>query len=324
MTDPAERPSVGRSALPLVDALVADAAALRLKTSRGTTGAVIVDAGIATPGSLEAGRRIALICMGGLGQVTLGHGGGLGPFSVTVGASDPVTACLLAQYAGWSLHHEQDGAKYGAMASGPGRARAARESLFQELAYSDDAPSACFVLETDKVPPDGLIAEVARTCGLPPQSLTFILTPTSSLAGTVQITARVLEVALHKLHTLGFPLDRVADGLGSAPIPPPAPKFLDAMGRTNDAILFGGMVQLFVRGPDDDARELAERLPSSASRDYGKPFAQVFKEAEYDFYKIDGMLFSPARVVVTALDSGRSFSAGRVDPALVARSFGID
>ena len=73
----------------------------------------------------------------------------------------------------------------------------------------------------------------------------------------MQITARVLEVALHKVHALGFPLDHVRDGLGAAPLPPPAPDFLTAMGRTNDAILFGGEVQLFVDGPEDAARELA-------------------------------------------------------------------
>ena len=67
----------------------------------------------------------------------------------------------------------------------------------------------------------------------------------------MQIVARVLEVALHKVHTLGFPLEQVRDGSGSAPVPPPAPDFLNAMGRTNDAIIFGGVVELFVDAEDD-------------------------------------------------------------------------
>jgi methenyltetrahydromethanopterin cyclohydrolase len=149
------------------------------------------------------------------------------------------------------------------------------------------------------------------------------LTPTRSLSGTVQIVARVLEVALHKAHALKFDLKAIRDGLGSAPLPPPSPDFVTAMGRTNDAILFAGQVHLFVTGPDAAARALAEALPSSASRDYGRPFAEVFKAVKYDFFQIDPLLFSPARIQVTAIESGRSFAAGRMDPDLLAASFGI-
>ena len=325
MVAEAGRPSLGRLAAPLVEALVAEAGPLRLGVALGAAGERLVDAGVRTPGGLEAGRRIAELCMGGLGRVAIAHGGGdLAPFRVTVASAEPVLACLASQYAGWSLSHDGEGGDaFLAMASGPGRARAAGEKLFEELGYRDDtAPSATFVLETDKAPPRGLVERVASGCGLPPAALTFVLTPTWSLAGTTQITARVLEVALHKVHALGFPLERVRDGLGSAPLPPPAPDFLTAMGRTNDAILFGGEVQLFVTGPEDEARGLAAKLPSSASRDYGRPFKEVFEAAGGDFYAVDSMLFSPARVLVTALDTGRSFGGGRLAPELLARSFG--
>ena len=94
------------------------------------------------------------------------------------------------------------------------------------------------------------------------------------------------------------------------------------MGRTNDTILFGGQVQLLVSCADEDARGLAERLPSSASRDYGKPFADVFRDYGYDFFQIDPMLFSPAQVAVTAVASGRTFRGGYLNGDLLARSFG--
>ena len=132
----------------------------------------------------------------------------------------------------------------------------------------------------------------------------------------------MLEVALHKAHTLGFPLHHMVDGAGAAPLPPPAADFLTAMGRTNDAILFGGQVQLFVDCDDHEAERLAVGLPSSASKDYGKPFAWVFKDAEYDFYRIDPNLFAPAAVSVTALKSGRTFHAGARDEKLLGLSFG--
>ncbi|MET0081173.1 MAG: methenyltetrahydromethanopterin cyclohydrolase, partial [Candidatus Thiodiazotropha lotti] len=130
-------------------------------------------------------------------------------------------------------------------------------------------------------------------------------------------------VAMHKAHELGFSLDAIQDGIGSAPLPPPAADFLNAMGRTNDAILFAGQVQLFVTADDRAAEKLATDLPSSASRDYGRPFAEVFKAYEYDFFKIDPMLFSPARVMISVLDSGRSFTAGRLDRELLTTSFGV-
>jgi methenyltetrahydromethanopterin cyclohydrolase len=319
----AERPSLGHATRPLVEALVGDARRLRLALAN-VGGATVVDGGIAAAGGIEAGRRIAEICMGGLGRVAVGAGSPFPdwPFRVDVSAEDPVLACLASQYAGWSLQHGEGEGSYFAMVSGPGRAKAAKEPLFAELGYDDGAAGwGIFVLETDKVPPAGLVEQVAADCGVGAEALTFILTPTTSLAGVVQITARVLEVALHKVHALGFPLDRVRDGVGTAPLPPPSPDFLTAMGRTNDAILFGGEVQLFVIGPDDEARELAGRVPSSASRDHGKPFGQVFKEAGFDFYKVDSMLFSPARVTVTSLETGRSFAGGRLAPELLGQSF---
>ena len=318
-------PSVGRLTQPLLARLCREAAALRLGVRRTKAGATIVDGGIDVAGGIEAGRRIAEICLGGLGRVEIGSGSPFPdwPFQITVATGDPVVACLASQYAGWSLSHGEGDGSYFAMASGPGRARAAKEELFQELAYTDsEAFWGFFVLETDRCPPDELIARVAADCGLTPAALTFVLTPTTSLAGAVQITARVLEVAMHKVHALGFPLSRVRDGLGTAPLPPPSPDFLTAMGRTNDAILFGGEVQLFVTGPEDEARDLAQKLPSSASRDYGKPFGRIFKDAGFDFYQIDSMLFSPARVKVTSLATGRSFAAGALAPDLLAQSFG--
>ncbi len=312
------RPSVNGRSYPLVEALIADASSLRLSVSRSSGGALIVDAGIACRGSFEAGRRIAEICLGGLGSVTLGPAAPEAPSSTQIGvhASDPVLACLGSQYAGWRLQEE----KFFAMASGPGRSRALKEDLLRELGYADEADRAIFVLEVDRPPPEPLIARVAETCRLAPDHLAFILTPTTSLAGTVQIVARSLEVALHKAHELKFPLERVIDGFGSAPLPPPAPKFITAMGRTNDAILYGGRVALFVSGPEKEAEALADALPSSASRDYGRPFAEVFGAAGGDFYKIDRMLFSPGLVEVTALETGRCFRRGRVDAALRALS----
>ncbi|PKO25024.1 MAG: methenyltetrahydromethanopterin cyclohydrolase [Betaproteobacteria bacterium HGW-Betaproteobacteria-8] len=319
--DTSRWPSVNRLTNPLVQYLVDNADVLRLGVEKLENGCIIIDAGIRHDGGLEAGRLIAEICMGGLGHVSLQTSQTFPhwPWMLSVHSSNPVLSCLGSQYAGWSLAHE----KFFSLGSGPGRALAGREELYKELGYQDKADKACLVLESDKAPPAEVIEKVSRDTGVKPENLTFILTPTRSLAGTVQIVARVLEVAMHKIHTLHFPLDHVVDGMASAPVPPPAPDFLIGMGRTNDAILFGGHAHIFVKGSDEAAAKLAQELPSSASRDYGRPFAEVFKAVNMDFYKIDPMLFSPAAVTVTALESGKSFTGGKLDAALLDQSFGF-
>jgi methenyltetrahydromethanopterin cyclohydrolase len=314
-------PSINRLTRPLLENLKRDAEMLRLKLDTLSNGTTIIDAGIDTHGGLEAGRRIAEICMGGLGRVVLNTGVGKWPLALTVQAANPVLACLGSQYAGWSLCHGEGESAFHALGSGPGRALAQKEKLFEELNYRDSGSSTCLVLEVDKTPPMEVVTKVISDCRVAAEQLTFILTPTQSLAGVVQIVARVLEVALHKVHTLGFPLDQIIDGAGTAPLPPPAKDFITSMGRTNDAILFGGRVQLFVDCSDDDARDLAQKLPSSASRDYGKLFGQIFKDVGYDFYKIDPMLFASAEVVVSTLKGGKTFRAGKVNEDLLDLSF---
>jgi methenyltetrahydromethanopterin cyclohydrolase len=321
-----KRPSINRIVQPLVRQLVADADALRIGVAQAPDGATIIDAGIDCVGGIEAGRRIAEICMGGLARVQVSDAGSFRhwPWAIGVHAADAVLSCLGSQLAGWQLSVGSGKDAYHALGSGPGRAIARKEALFDELGYHDAADETCFVLEVDRPPPAALIDKVAKACGIPPRGLTFILTPTRSLAGTVQIVARVLEVALHKLHELHFPLDRVVDGMGAAPLPPPAASFTAAMGRTNDAIIYGGSVQLFVTGPDADAEKLAYGLPSAGARDYGRPFAEIFTGYKGDFYAIDRLLFSPAQAIVTALDSGRSFHGGALDEPLIDQSFGYE
>jgi len=318
------RPSVNQSTLVLLDALRADAARLRVAEERLPNGCSVIDAGIDVPGGIEAGRRIAEICMGGLGQISFNSDGNIArwPLSVNVHSSDPVLACLGSQYAGWSLSHGEGKKAFHALGSGPGRALAGKEELFDELGYRDEGEATCLVMEVDRRPPLDVTEKIAQDCDIDVSQLTLILTPTRSLAGTTQVVARVLEVAMHKAHSIGFPLHHIVDGAGSAPLPPPAHDFIASMGRTNDAILYAGHVQLFVNGASDDARDLAERLPSSASRDYGRPFAEVFKDYNYDFFEIDPLLFSPARVTVSCLESGDSFHAGAFDMAVLERSFG--
>jgi methenyltetrahydromethanopterin cyclohydrolase len=315
--------SVNARAAVLVERLIADAAELKLGIAQGPSGETLIDAGSRHAGGIAAGLRIAAVCMGGLGTVDLLPGAlaPRWPWTVTTRSSNPGVACLASQYAGWRLRHGEGKDAFFALGSGPARALARREPLFEALEYRDMAQSAILVMESGRPPPTPVVEKVARDCGVAPERLTFIYAPTQSLAGSVQVVARALEVALHKAHELGFPHERITDGMGAAPFAPPHPDFVKAMGRTNDAIIYAGRVHLFVTGAADEARSLAERLPSETSRDYGRPFAEIFQAVKGDFYAIDPMLFSPAQVIVTALATGDSFHAGRVNPDLLDASF---
>ncbi|CFX04089.1 Methenyltetrahydromethanopterin cyclohydrolase [Candidatus Filomicrobium marinum] len=313
--------SVNANGVQIADDIVRRAAALRAQVRIGEIGERLIDCGAETIGSLELGRLLGEICMGGLGTVTLTGSSPLPkwPLGVVVHASNPVVSCLASQYAGWTIQDEVTG--FFALGSGPARALSRVEKLFEELNYADNHPRACLVIEGDKAPPPTVAKLVADACKILPSNLTILYAPTSSLAGSVQIAARVLEVALHKAHELHFPLDDILDGYGATPIAPPSPDFIKAMGRTNDAIIYGGHIQLFVRGTDEDAEQLANALPSSQSRSYGKPFAETFAEVGGDFYKIDPLLFSPALVTVSNVQTGRSFNAGKLASDIVDASF---
>lgn len=316
-------PSINKLTAPLVQYLVSNSASLRLDVSELDNGCCIIDAGINVSGGLEAGRIISEICMGGLGTVKLRASTNFRNWSwhLDVHSTNPVLSCLGSQYAGWSLNHGEGKGAFNALGSGPARAMGSSEELYDELGYRDSGDNAYMVIEADKVPPLEIADKIAEKCEIPASALTIILTPTSSLAGSVQVVGRVLETALHKAHALHFPLDKIIDGAGSAPICPPSKDFLIAMSRTNDSILFAGQIHLFVEASDEDAEELANNLPSSASSDYGRPFGEIFKSVGYDFYKVDPQLFSPARVAISSLTTGHTFHAGKIDLDLLDKSF---
>ncbi len=280
-------------------------------------GVRIIDAGVKCFGSSSAGVKIAEICMGGIGEVRLECDMKENLSSrIFVSSSNPVTACLASQYAGWSLGlKEKDnfGKAFNCLGSGPARVKAKKEKLIADLGVEDNSNKAVLVMEVDSYPPKKIISTILEECGVNPENLILIITPTTSFAGTIQVVSRVLEVALHKLHELKFPLESVEEGFGSAPIPLPANDFLTAMGRTNDAILYGGLVNLTVNCTDSEAQILAQSLPSCNSEAYGKSFSKIFESVSYDFYKIDPLLFAPAKVVIGNKRSGKSWVYGKTD-----------
>ena len=303
----------------IADAMVASAKELRVTTRTLPGGARVIDAGIDTPGGYGAGKALSEICMGGLADIAyppVPIGGDTWP-GVRVWTDHPAISCMASQYAGWAIQVD----KYFAMGSGPLRAHARVEKeLFAKLGYAERARRGVLVLETRAAPSDEVAAWVGQKAGLTPSQLTFVVAPTASLAGGVQIAARVLETGLHKMDTLGFDVTKIVSGIGTAPLPPVAKNDLRAIGRTNDCILYGGQARYTVQADDAELAELVRKIPASASKDYGTPFYDIFKRYDGDFYKIDPLLFSPAEVWLTSLQSGKTYHAGRLNPEVLRAS----
>jgi methenyltetrahydromethanopterin cyclohydrolase len=313
--------SLNERAQRLADYMVANAATLRIAVQQTAAGARLLDCGINSLGGLQAGLGLARICLAGLGDVALAAGevAGMPAVHVTVATDQPVTACMAAQYAGWQISV----GKFFAMGSGPMRAAYGKEELFDKIPGREQAPVAVGVLETRKLPDDAVITFLCERLNLPASKLTLLAAPASSLAGNLQVVARSLETALHKLYELKFDLGQIVSGFGTAPLPPVAANDLQAIGRTNDAILYGGRVVVWVQAEDDQIAEIGPKVPSSASPDHGAPFSTIFERYQRDFYKIDPMLFSPAEIIFHNLKSGRSHAFGRSEPDVLKRSFFI-
>jgi methenyltetrahydromethanopterin cyclohydrolase len=306
-------------ALDIADALIDSADLLRCRLHTLDNGARVVDCGIEVPGGYDAGLALSEICMGGLGSVSLAPiavGAEAWP-GVVVSTDHPMVACMASQYAGWAIN--ADG--YFAMGSGPLRAHARVEKeLFEKLGYAEEAGHGVLVLEGRQLPTPAAAEWVAKKARLVPEQLTFLIAPTASLAGGVQIAARIVETAMHKIEQLHFDISKVVSGFGTAPLAPVAKSDVRAIGRTNDCILYGGTVHFTVKASDAELAELAPQVPASASRDYGTPFFDIFERYGRDFYKIDPLLFSPAVVRLTSTESGRTHSAGTLNPDVLTAS----
>ncbi len=301
----------------LCQEIITQAESLGVAVNTLDCGTTLLDMGIDVSGSREAAIYLARVCLADLGEVSLHASIAKAWPVVEVSTQHPVAACLASQYAGWEIQGE----KFFAMGSGPMRAAAGREDLFDDIGCREAASHVVGVLETAKFPPDAVCREVAQKCGVAPERLTLLVAPTHSLCGTLQIVARSVETALHKLHELKFDLSRIETGHGTAPLPPLISDDLAAIGRTNDAILYGGQVTLEVHGDDNSLAEIGPRVPSSASPDYGKPFAEVLARYDHDFYKVDPLLFSPAVIELVNIDTGSHFRFGEVNEAVLTRSF---
>jgi len=311
--------SINRLAHKLVEELLAEPDYYGVTVERLPSGATVIDTGLEAPGGYEAGLMTTRIAMGGAGTASLGYAdfGGVKLPTVIVSTDHPAIALFGAQLAGWRIKPEG----YTADCSGPARALALKpKKVFRKIEYQDEADVAVLLLETDKKPPDNAAVFVAEACGVDPKNVYMLLTSTTSLAGMVQISGRVVETGLFRLDVLGLDLKKVLHGVGYAPVMPVHTDWGKAMGRAEDALTYGGVTSYIVDEDDETLRDLAERAPSSNCKDYGKTSYEIYKAVDFDFTQIDPALFAPAVVTLTSARTGATFTGGEISTEVLKSS----
>jgi len=287
-------------------------------------GTTIIDAGVEEEGGFEAGLYVARICMADLADIKFSSFD-LGKFvspAVELTTDHPVIACMASQYAGWRIKVK----KFFGMGSGPARALSHNpRELYDKIMYTDESDEAVLVLESSNIPDEEVTAEIAKECRVEPEDLYIVVVPTASVAGSVQISARGIETGIHKLDSLGFDINSIKHAHGIIPISPVVGDDVKCMGSTNDCIIY--CARTYYTVDYDDMEELkgyVKNVPSLNSKDYGKPFYVTFKNAGFDFFKVDADMFAPAEITVNELNSGKTFTGGKINTEVLLESFGIE
>jgi len=295
-------------------------------------GSTVIDM---THGSWIGGKLVGEICMGGLGSVEFTSYDLDGHYlpAVNVHTSEPIISCMASQLAGWSVKVKKEVEKNGeikkkvvfqSLGSGPARAKSKGEKLFEEINYTDESDCAVIVFETRKMPDEEVMAIVTEKCKVDASKTYAVCAPTACLTGSIQVAARIVETGIHKLHEIHFPLEVIKDGFGTTSIAPIAKDDFAAMGTTNDSIIAGGKTFYTIEVEKENEAELFELLkkaPANTSPSYGKPFNEIFKEANYDFYKIDPGLFAPATYTVNNIKTGKTVTLGKINYNLLKQSY---
>lgn len=313
---------MNRNALKLLERFLSDPVAFDVKVINLPNGVTIVDAGVNAKGGIEAGRLITEICMGGLGEARLTEfkREDLIMPAIEVSTDSPAISTMGSQYASWKIKVGD----FFAMGSGPARALARTpQELYEKINYADEFDKGVIVLETSQIPSEEVCEEIAKKCKINPDGLYVLVTPTASQAGLTQIVGRIVETGVHKMYHSGFDVNKLERGSGMAPIVPVVGDDLRCMGVGNDAIIYCGSVSyVLTSDKDDEIKDLAEKLPSSTSRDYGKPFYDTFKGAGFDFYKIDPGVFAPAEIEIRDKRTGQVWKSGSINVEVLKKSIG--
>ena len=308
--------SLNRMAIELADEALEFAAELDVRPHELENGATVIDFGVEADGGIEAGLLLAELQTAGLATVQTRMDEVAGaPFPhVELATDSPGHALLGSQKAGWEVSVEG----FEGLGSGPARALVAEEDAFRAIGYTDAFDLTVLAVESDALPTEAVAAHVAERADLAPDGVFLPAFRTASIAGSVSGAARAAELAVFRLFELGYEPTDVVAASASAPVPPVAEDEETAIGRTNDAVAYGGQVHLTVRSDD----EVLESVASTAGEEYGAPFVDLFDRVDWDVARLDQGVFAPAQVTVDVL-GGPTYVSGSVSEDVLAESFGL-
>lgn len=314
--------SINKNAMPKVRYLIEHAVELGCKHYRMDSGAHVVDMGVFEKGSFEAGRLFTEINMADLGTCQYTHymlPGDVSVLAVEIFTAEPILACLCSQIAFYPF---TSGA-FAAIGSGPGRAKAVVESdhCFQHTSYRDDSDEVVFGIQSEQLPDESMVEQIARDCRVTPENIYLLAHKTTSIVASVQVSARILEQTINKMIKKGFDLSTLQFAHGFCVVAPVDLDPISAMGKINDCLLYGGRSEFWVKWEDRKIAEIVPQLVTESSKDFGSLFKDLFIKADRDFYKMDLDIHSPAAVQVVNMNTGNMVKAGGLRDDLILKSF---
>ncbi len=313
--------SVNREAKKIVRTILETSEALGVMVTHLPNGATVIDLGQQARGSWLAGQYYVQATMGGLAEISFEPFllDSVQPNVVRVMTGHPLEACIGSQIAGWQLEAKKEAP----ILAGPARAlnRINPDHYLGWINYADQSEEGVISIQTSELVSVQTADLIAHACQIRPENLYILVAGNASLACAIQVPARIIEQTLHRLHEEGFDIKTVRLAQGMCVIPPLIDNDLIAMGRINDALLYGGTAVLSVENTDEAISAVIQRLVTLASPAYGRSFQEIYQEAGCDFYNIPIEFNSPAAVQINNLTTGQTFCAGEWDLGILRRSF---
>lgn len=315
--------SINQLAVKVVKEIISREEEIGVKVIKMKCGATLIDMGLHAKGSNEAGVLFTRVTLGDMATVNLGTWKLNDDYSfgsVELFVTEPLIACLGSQIAGWQLGTGE----FATIGSGPARAQAVipTDYYLNMTPYRDRNDEVVLCIQDVRYPNDSIALEVAKECKVSPENVYLLIAPSASIVGGIQVSARMVEEVCHKMHAKGFDVSKVVNARGRTPIAPLVMDEVKAIGRINDAILYGGDAEFWVDATDEEIESVIDKLVSKTSSPYyPELFGVVFERAGRDFYKIDHDFHSIAKLQIHNVRTGKSFVAGEINYDVIQKSF---
>lgn len=311
--------SVNDGAAAIAERMIADAASLGVEVSQHRSGATLIDC---TRGGHEAGRLYAEATMGGLASVELGTRtvAGHDLVMVAVETNRPLEACWVAQ-----KHADRaPGDPADIILAGPAKARfVPTDPTVAAAGYIDRGQKVVAPLQVDRALTDDDFDWLARRCQVEPRDLYVLVAPSDSVVCAVQVVARTVDNAMHRLVSAGVGLFEVERLAGEAPLPPDGGDARQRLGRINDSLMYGSSVRATV-SYEGELQAVADEVASQPADLRGLTFLEMFDRFDGDFHQIPLDVFCITSIEVRHPSSGSVAFAGRIDEARLAELLGYD